>query len=551
MQASGEEDDRIAGRFRAPLRRSHPFPPTASPIPCESRPINPTEIRKNALLGDYPPRQCGIATFTHDLRQALAARYPETESFVAPVNDRSGGYAYGPEVRFEFHENELQSYRRAASYLNFSNADVVCLQHEFGIYGGPAGSFILALLRDLGLPVVTTLHTVLQEPAADQRRVLQELTTLSARLVVMSERGARMLREVYQVPASKIDVIPHGIVDIPFVDPNYYKDQFGVEGKQVLLTYGLLSPNKGIFWRQIQELGVEDAPSMTILEALPEHFTVVELAGEIQRLRRCAQHRNTEFDRTAARLLNLARANYEVIYTPAQPLSERVIFPTSPSESNGIEDARFVRFVEDDASVAYVATYTAYDGRVTIPQMLETRDFLHFRICTLNGPEVQNKGMALFPRKIDGQYVMLSRQDGENLYLMRSKDLHFWQDKTPLLRPARPWEFLQIGNCGSPIETAEGWLVISHGVGPMRKYSIGAFLLDREDPSRVLRRLRQPLLSPDESEREGYVPNVVYSCGSLVHAGRLILPYAMSDSASSFATVDLAELLAAMEPVAG
>lgn len=311
------------------------------------------------------------------------------------------------------------------------------------------------------------------------------------------------------------------------------------------------SYDKSIFWRQIQELGVEDAPSMTILEALPEHFTVVELAGEIQRLRRCAQHRNTEFDRTAARLLNLARANYEVIYTPAQPLSERVIFPTSPSESNGIEDARFVRFVEDDASVAYVATYTAYDGRVTIPQMLETRDFLHFRICTLNGPEVQNKGMALFPRKIDGQYVMLSRQDGDNLYLMRSKDLHFWQDKTPLLRPASPWEFLQIGNCGSPIETAEGWLVISHGVGPMRKYSIGAFLLDREDPSRVLRRLRQPLLSPDESEREGYVPNVVYSCGSLVHAGRLILPYAMSDSASSFATVDLAELLAAMEPVAG
>lgn len=292
MQASGEEDDRIAGRFRAPLRRSHPFPPTASPIPCESRPINPTEIRKIALLGDYPPRQCGIATFTHDLRQALAARYPETESFVAPVNDRSGGYACGPEVRFEFHENELESYRRAASYLNFSNADVVCLQHEFGIYGGPAGSFILALLRDLGLPVVTTLHTVLQEPAADQCRVLQELTTLSARLVVMSERGARMLREVYQVPASKIDVIPHGIVDIPFVDPNYYKDQFGVEGKQVLLTYGLLSPNKGIehVLRALPEV-VRSIPNLVYIIVGATHPRLLQEHGEAyrQELERLAQ----------------------------------------------------------------------------------------------------------------------------------------------------------------------------------------------------------------------------------------------------------------------
>ena len=180
---------------------------------------------------------------------------------------------------------------------------------------------------------------------------------------------------------------------------------------------------------------------------------------------------------------------------------------------------------------------------------LETSDFLRFRVCTLNGPEVQNKGMALFPRRIRGQYVMLSRQDAENLYLMYSDDLHFWHTKVPLLKPTFSWEFLQIGNCGSPIETEAGWLVISHGVGPMRKYSIGAFLLDLEDPSRVIGRLTHPLLSPDESEREGYVPNVVYSCGSLIHAGLLILPYAMSDSASSFATVPLADLLNEMESV--
>lgn len=307
------------------------------------------------------------------------------------------------------------------------------------------------------------------------------------------------------------------------------------------------SYDKEIFWHQLQELGVVDNIAETILKTLKDHFTVDELSQEIHYLRRYAQHRNSEFDRTASRLLNLAKSNYEVIYSPEQPLTERVIFPHAPSESNGIEDARFVRFVDDDGRVTYVATYTAYDGRVTIPQLLETSDFLRFRICTLNGPEVQNKGMALFPRRIRGQYVMLSRQDAENLYLMYSGDLHFWHTKIPLLKPTYSWEFLQIGNCGSPIETAAGWLVLSHGVGPMRKYSIGAFLLDLEDPSRVIGRLTRPLLSPDEVEREGYVPNVVYSCGSLVHAGQLILPYAMSDTASSFATVPLAELLAAME----
>ena len=303
------------------------------------------------------------------------------------------------------------------------------------------------------------------------------------------------------------------------------------------------SYDKTIFWQQLQELGVADAIAETILKTLGEKFTVEELIQEIQYLRRYAQHRNSEFDRTASRLVNLAKSNYEVVYSADQPLTERVIFPTAPNESNGIEDARFVRFQNDDGAVAYIATYTAYDGRVTIPQLLETSDFLRFRVCTLNGPEVQNKGMALFPRRIRGQYVMLSRQDAENLYLMYSDDLHFWHTKVPLLKPTFSWEFLQIGNCGSPIETEAGWLVISHGVGPMRKYSIGAFLLDLEDPSRVIGRLAHPLLSPDESEREGYVPNVVYSCGSLIHGGLLILPYAMSDSATSFATVSVAELL--------
>ena len=312
------------------------------------------------------------------------------------------------------------------------------------------------------------------------------------------------------------------------------------------------SYEKKLFLKKLQELGVGGELVETILAALPENFSIGQLRGKVALLGRSRDPRRRQsdvegLDSSALRMLNLAEANYEVVYAAEEPLTERVIFPVAPNESNGIEDARFVHFTEDDGTTSYIATYTAYDGRGTVPQLLETDDFLRFRVSTLNGPEVQNKGMALFPRRIGGRYAMLSRQDGENLYLMFSDDLHFWYTKTLLLKPTYPWEFLQIGNCGSPIETEAGWLVISHGVGPMRKYSLGAFLLDRDDPSRVLGRLSTPLLSPDETEREGYVPNVVYSCGAILHAGRVIVPYAMSDSATSFATVPLEELLAAMQ----
>jgi predicted GH43/DUF377 family glycosyl hydrolase len=220
----------------------------------------------------------------------------------------------------------------------------------------------------------------------------------------------------------------------------------------------------------------------------------------------------------------------------------------SSNESNGIEDARFVRFTDDGGAVTYYATYTAYNGRDILPQLIETQDFLHFRVLTLNGDAAQNKGMALFPRKIDGRYAMLSRQDDENLFIMLSDNPHYWSDPQMLLRPAEPWESVKIGNCGSPIETKAGWLVITHGVGPMRKYCIGAALLDLNDPTKVIGRLREPLLCPEGDEREGYVPNVVYSCGSLVHGNQLILPYAMSDTATAIASVSLDEILKALLP---
>lgn len=202
--------------------------------------------RQVAFIGNYLPRQCGIATFTTDLCEAVAAEYPETTCFAIAVNDTPAGYKYPSQVRFELAEQELASYQRAAAFLNVSNVDLVCLQHEYGIFGGPAGSHILALLRELRMPIITTLHTVLREPDANQRRVMKELTNLSDRLVVMSRQAGEFLQDIYHVSPEKIDLIPHGIPDVPFVDPNFYKDQFEVEGKQVLLTFGLLSPNKGI-----------------------------------------------------------------------------------------------------------------------------------------------------------------------------------------------------------------------------------------------------------------------------------------------------------------
>ncbi len=293
-------------------------------------------------------------------------------------------------------------------------------------------------------------------------------------------------------------------------------------------------------------MGFRNPFSEGILDSLPDTFTYRELQRAIDSRRREIRIRTHDEERTFECLSWLAESNYEIFFPEKMPLGERILFPHSANESNGIEDARFVRFVDDDGSAVYYATYTAYNGRVILPQLIETRDFLRFKMVTLNGNAVQNKGMALFPRRIRGQYAMLSRQDDENLFLMYSDNPHFWSDPVKLLRPAFSWELSKLGNCGSPIETAEGWLVITHGVGPMRKYCMGAVLLDLENPLRVIGRLREPLIKPAENEREGYVPNVVYSCGSLARNGEVIIPYAMSDFASSVATVSLDELLGAL-----
>jgi len=308
-----------------------------------------------------------------------------------------------------------------------------------------------------------------------------------------------------------------------------------------------LSYEKALFDRKLHELGLAGDFSRQALDGLGDRFTVAELRTSVLNTVKQLRARDEERQSSARKILMLAQPNYEVQFAPDSRLSERVLFPTTPSQSNGIEDARFVLFHNEDGTRTYYATYTAYDGKLVLPQFIETSDFLHFKFITLNGSAFQNKGMALFPRKIKGQYVMLGRQDLENICVLFSDHLHFWNTSQLILEPKFPWEFVQMGNCGSPIETEAGWLVLSHGVGPMRKYCIGAFLLDRDDPTKVIGRLREPLIKPDENEREGYVPNVVYSCGSLLHGRQLIVPYAMSDYATTFATLALADVLEAME----
>ncbi|MFZ0663963.1 MAG: glycoside hydrolase family 130 protein [Acidobacteriaceae bacterium] len=304
---------------------------------------------------------------------------------------------------------------------------------------------------------------------------------------------------------------------------------------------------KGLFERKLIELRLTREFTRRVLNRLGNSFSLEELRASLQAEQFLQPDGMTQEDQGEAQgIWMLARSNYEVQFQPEQQLSERILFPATPSQRNGIEDARFVYFQNEDGAHIYYATFTAFDGKVVMPELVETSDFLRFRFITLNGPAAQNKGMAIFPRKINGRYAMLSRQDNENIYLMFSDNVHFWNERRVLLKPTFPWELVQLGNCGSPIETDAGWLVLSHGVGPMRKYCIGAFLLDRDDPSKLIGRLREPLLKPNQNEREGYVPNVVYTCGALLDQGELIIPYGLADHATGFATVPLDEVLAAM-----
>lgn len=330
----------------------------------------------------------------------------------------------------------------------------------------------------------------------------------------------------------------------------------GVIGADGELTFDPLSPylvgghrtepsryDKGLFGAKLAELGARNELAERVLAPPLDHFTHAELEASLASFEVHGSPSAAIWFETAKIIRVLASSNYVTTFPASSALSERVIFPAGPNETRGMEDARFVRFVEQDGKVKYFATYTAYDGFQIIPQLIETDDFRSFRISTLNGAAAQNKGMALFPRRIDGKYFMLSRKDRENLHIGASDNVRFWDGVTELYRPTNPRELLQIGNCGSPLETTAGWLVLTHGAGPMRQYALGALLLDRDDPRKVIGSLREPLLVPDETEREGYVPNVVYTCGAIIHGEKLIVPYGISDFAIGVATIPLSDLL--------
>lgn len=296
--------------------------------------------------------------------------------------------------------------------------------------------------------------------------------------------------------------------------------------------------DKGRFVEKIKEMRISAKYSKIIMDNLPDKFEYYALKNSVNKILN-----DNDISLGKRRALEeitwLVDSYYDIEFHLDSDISERVIFPISDSESRGIEDARFVRFEEDDGTIKVYATYTAFNGHTIMPKLLSTSDFYTFRIMPMHGGGSIGKNLALFPKKINGKYAMLSRIDGVNNYIMFSERATLWNDPILLQKPKYPWEFTQIGNCGSPLWTEKGWLVITHGVGPMRRYCIGASLLELEDPSIEIGRLREPLLMPLEEEREGYVPNVVYSCGAIIHNGSLILPYAVSDYSSTYAVVEM------------
>lgn len=325
--------------------------------------------------------------------------------------------------------------------------------------------------------------------------------------------------------------------EIAFDPPSKYAARLRMRTDQVY--------EKNLFFYKLIEMAAYNETARTILDAMPEFFTYRDLDHTVAQLRGRPSN-PAAFNETAENMLWLARSNYHLLVPPDADPSEIVIFPTSENESKGIEDLRMTRFVDDNGKATYFGTYTAYNGFRILPQLLETDDFTDIKVHTLNGKYVQNKGMALFPRRIDGMYHMVSRLDGENMYLMKSDNTHFWNEAVKLQAPRYPWEFVQIGNCGPPIETDAGWVLLTHGVGPMRQYCIGASLLDLNNPAKVIGHLKDPLIVPEANEREGYVPNVVYTCGALLNGDLLLIPYAVSDSATTFATTSMSDLLAAL-----
>jgi len=355
-----------------------------------------------------------------------------------------------------------------------------------------------------------------------------------------AERFVLSLRAIGEGQVSSIE-FRSGVIDAG--------GEIVVEAPTGLALTGTRSPpvfEKAVFCARLKEMDAFNERAGLVIDPLPDRFELDELEAALATVEGKRGLRRLS-DPTCRTIHWLATSNYRLRFPSESNVSQRVIFAGSAIESHGLEDARFVRFTDDDGSVTYYATYTAYDGFRVLPQLIETADFASFRIATLGGVCAQNKGAALFPRKIDGRYAALSRYDGENNYVMRSDSVRIWERADRIESPRFPWQLARLGNCGSPVETEAGWLVITHGVGPFRSYSLGAILLDIDDPCQVIGHLAEPLLAWLEDERDGYVPNIVYSCGAMIHGDDLILPYGISDMATRIAKVPLDTLLADLQ----
>lgn len=301
--------------------------------------------------------------------------------------------------------------------------------------------------------------------------------------------------------------------------------------------------DKNTFLDKLVDLKILNATSMSVMEQLPDSFSTFQLHHKVERAKNISGDSETDM-RTLDLMLWLAHSEYEIERQPYNDLENLVLFPISETESQGMEDMRLVCFHNNDGTTRYYGTYTAFNGVSILPQILEIAPNDYAVVHTLHGKFARNKGMALFPEPIEGQFAAIGRVDGENMFLLKSDEIDFWDNAALLIEPTFNWEFVQIGNCGSPLLTDAGWLLLTHGVGAMRKYCIGAVLLDKKDPSKIIGQLSEPLLSPNEEEKTGYVPNVVYSCGGLIHQGNLLIPYGISDASTGFAIVKMDDLLA-------
>jgi predicted GH43/DUF377 family glycosyl hydrolase len=494
-------------------------------------------VDRGISMDAFPVTRCDSVRFTPDPRRVITKPflpreeiYPDGTSRVQIVLERIAAMP----------ERDVVETLRAARGLfggRHRHLDVV-LERNFGIVAERLDHLELhsdALSRERRLLIGAYFtHEYSIEAAALGNPSMVAAPDQSG-LGVGEVRFVMSLRAIGEGHTSSIE-FRSGVIDVGMTIVLDTPSRYAVTGQKIPHAY-----DKSFFRTKLGDLGSLNDVEERVLAHLEDRFTMAELEAAILRLDDDGIERSISGETT--RLLHwLASSNYRVSFPDSVDISERVLFPSGPTESRGMEDARFVRFVDDD-QVIYYATYTAFDGHQILPQLLETVDFTSFRVATLSGQAAQHKGMALFPRKIDGKYVALGRHDNVNNFVMTSADVLVWRETEMIQEPERPWELMQLGNCGSPLETDAGWLVITHGVGPFRRYTLGALLLDIDDPSRVIGHLKEPLLSPGVEEREGYVPNVVYSCGSMIHGEHLVLPYGYADFGASIATIPLAELL--------